>query len=113
VQENAKPNFPVEYLLVTLTHGAPNEGSPLFVKNAFAIENRHAIGEQQEPRDLQNQLKAGADRIALDTTQGVLAVSDFHLLGFVHNLGVLSKVSPTRHSPADYPNEKILTPPHQ
>ncbi|KAK0343199.1 nuclear protein localization protein 4 [Friedmanniomyces endolithicus] len=91
VQENAKPNFPVEYLLVTLTHGAPNEGSPLFVKNAFAIENRHAIGEQQEPRDLQNQLKAGADRIALDTTQGVLAVSDFHLLGFVHNLGVLSK----------------------
>ncbi|KAK0309467.1 nuclear protein localization protein 4 [Friedmanniomyces endolithicus] len=91
VQENAKPNFPVEYLLVTLTHGAPNEGSPLFVKNAFAIENRHAIGEQQEPRDLQNQLKAGADRIALDTTPGVLAVSDFHLLGFVHNLGVLSK----------------------
>ena len=103
VQENAKPNFPVEYLLVTLTHGAPNEGSPLFVKNAFAIENRHAIGEQQEPRDLQNQLKAGADRIALDTTQGVLAVSDFHLLGFVHNLGVLSKVSPTRHSLASYP----------
>ncbi|KAK0833219.1 nuclear protein localization protein 4 [Friedmanniomyces endolithicus] len=91
VQENAKPNFPVEYLLVTLTRGAPNEGSPLFVKNAFAIENRHAIGEQQEPRDLQNQLKAGADRIALDTTPGVLAVSDFHLLGFVHNLGVLSK----------------------
>ncbi|KAK0260028.1 Nuclear protein localization protein 4 [Friedmanniomyces endolithicus] len=91
VQENAKPNFPVEYLLVTLTHGAPNEGSPLFVKNAFAIENRHAIGEQQEPRDLQNQLKAGADLIALDTTPGVLAVSDFHLLGFVHNLGVLSK----------------------
>ena len=113
VQENAKPNFPVEYLLVTLTHGAPNEGSPLFVKNAFAIENRHAIGEQQEPRDLQNQLKAGADRIALDTTQGVLAVSDFHLLGFVHNLGVLSKVSPTRHSLAGYPSEKILTPPHQ
>jgi len=113
VQENAKPNFPVEYLLVTLTHGAPNEGSPLFVKNAFAIENRHAIGEQQEPRDLQNQLKAGADRIALDTTPGVLAVSDFHLLGFVHNLGVLSKVSPTRHSPARRPNEVILTPPHQ
>ncbi|KAK5738776.1 nuclear protein localization protein 4 [Elasticomyces elasticus] len=91
VQENAKPSFPVEYLLVTLTHGAPMEVKPLFVKNAFAIENRHAIGEQQEPRDLQTQLKAGANRIALDTPEGMVAVSDFHLLSFVHGLGVLSK----------------------
>ena len=93
VQENAKPSFPVEYLLVTLTHGFPNEAQPKFVKTAFAIENREAIGEAQEPRDLQTQLKAGANRIALDTPQGVVAVSDFHLLCFVHNLGVLSKVS--------------------
>lgn len=93
VQENAKPSFPVEYLLVTLTHGFPNEAAPKFVKTAFAIENREAIGEAQEPRDLQRQLKGGANRIALDTPQGVLAVSDFHLLCFIHNLGVLSKVS--------------------
>ncbi|KAK5134396.1 nuclear protein localization protein 4 [Meristemomyces frigidus] len=91
VQENAKPSFPVEYLLVTLTHGFPNEAQPKFVKTAFAIENREIIGEAQEPRDLQTQLKAGANRIALDTPQGVVAVSDFHLLCFVHNLGVLSK----------------------
>ncbi|KAK3675666.1 nuclear protein localization protein 4 [Recurvomyces mirabilis] len=91
VQENAKPSFPVEYLLITLTHGFPNETTPKFVKPGFAIENRDAIGEAQEPRDLQTQLKAGANRIALDDTQGVLAVSDFHLLCFIHNLGVLSK----------------------
>jgi nuclear protein localization protein 4 homolog len=92
VQENAKPSFPVEYLLVTLTHGFPNEAQPKFVKTAFAIENRDAIGEAQEPRDLQRLLKAGANRVALDTAQGVLAVSDFHMLCFIHNLGVLSKV---------------------
>ncbi|KAK4550352.1 nuclear protein localization protein 4 [Oleoguttula mirabilis] len=91
VQENAKPSFPVEYLLITLTHGFPNETQPMFVKTAFAVENREAIGEAQEPRDLQTQLKAGANRIALDTPQGVIAVSDFHLLCFIHNLGVLSK----------------------
>ncbi|EMC95209.1 hypothetical protein BAUCODRAFT_35205 [Baudoinia panamericana UAMH 10762] len=91
VQENAKPSFPVEYLLVTLTHGFPNEAAPVFVQNKFAIENREAIGEAQEPRDLQTQLKAGSNKVALDTPQGVLAVSDFHLLCFVHQLDVLSK----------------------
>lgn len=93
VQENAKPSFPVEYLLVTLTHGFPNQTSPKFITNAFAIENRDALGELQEPRDLQKQLKAGANRVALDTPQGVIAVSDFHLLCFVQNLGILSEVS--------------------
>lgn len=92
VQENAKPSFPVDYLLVTLTHGFPNEATPRFVKNSFNVENRDAIGEVQEPRDLQKQLRAGTNRVALETPQGVLAVSDFHLLCFIHGLGVLSKV---------------------
>jgi nuclear protein localization family protein 4 len=93
VQENAKPSFPVDYLLVTLTHGFPNEAAPRFVKSGFAIENRDALGELQEPRDLQKELKAGANRVALDTAQGVLAVSDFHILCYIRSLGVLSKVS--------------------
>ena len=83
----------MDYLLVTLTHGFPNESNPKFAKSAFAIENREAIGEAQEPRDLQRQLRAGGNRVALDTAQGVLAVSDFHLLCFVRGMGVLSKVS--------------------
>jgi len=91
VQVNAKPSFPVEYLLVTLTHGFPLEATPKFVTNSFAIENRVAIGEQQEPRDLQKQLKAGANRVALETQQGVVAVSDFHLLAFIHGLSILGE----------------------
>ncbi|KAF2772108.1 polyubiquitin-tagged protein recognition complex, Npl4 component [Teratosphaeria nubilosa] len=91
VQENAKPSFPVEYLLVTLTHGFPNEIAPKFARTTFAIENRELIGEAQEPRDLLKQLKAGANRIALDTAEGTLAVSDFHLLAFIRQLDVLSK----------------------
>ncbi|KAF2723240.1 polyubiquitin-tagged protein recognition complex, Npl4 component [Polychaeton citri CBS 116435] len=94
VQENAKPSFPVEYLFVTLTHGFPLEqdkAQPSFVKNAFAVENRQVIGEVQEPRDLQKQLKAGSNRVALDHPAGVVAVSDFHLLCFVKGLDVLSK----------------------
>lgn len=92
VQENARPSFPVEYLLVTLTHGFPNETQPTFIKNAFAIENREIIGETQETRDLQKALRAGADRVSLDQPQGVIAVSDFHLLCFVKKLDVLSTV---------------------
>jgi len=99
VQENARPSFPVEYLFVTLTHGFPNEIQPMFVKNAFAIENREILGETQEARDLQKQLKAGSNRVSLDQPQGVVAVSDFHLLCFVQNLGVLSKVSQSQTLP--------------
>lgn len=95
VQENAKPSFPVEYLLITLTHGFPLQSQPLFAKNNFAVENRELIGESQEPRELQKQLKAGSNRVALDQAQGVVAVSDFHLLSFISNLDVLSKVSDT------------------
>lgn len=92
VQENAKPSFPVEYLLITLTHGFPLQSQGLFAKNAFAVENREIIGEAQEPRELQKQLKAGSNRVALDQEQGVVAVSDFHLLAFIKGLDVLSKV---------------------
>ncbi|GAB7336343.1 hypothetical protein MBLNU13_g09077t1 [Cladosporium sp. NU13] len=92
VQENAKPSFPVEYLLITLTHGFPLQSQPLFVKNSFATENREIIGEAQEPRELQKQLRAGSNRVALDHPQGVVAVSDFHLLAYIASLDVLSKV---------------------
>jgi nuclear protein localization protein 4 homolog len=88
VQENAKPSFPVEYLLVTLTYGIPNDPTPLFTSSTFAIENRELIGTSQELKDVAEKLKPKGS-----AAQTIQSVSDFHLLCFLRNLGVLSKVS--------------------
>jgi nuclear protein localization family protein 4 len=92
VQENAKPAFPVDYLLVTLTHGFPNQPNPLFIGPKFSIENREIVGEAQEISSLARALNAKANGLALNTSSGVAAVSNFHLLSFIHGLGILGKV---------------------
>lgn len=86
VQENAKPSFPVEYLLVSLTAGMPIESHPQFTNSIFPIENREAIAEGQDPQNVSKQLHSSS-------VQPVQAVSDFHLLCFIHGMGVLSRVS--------------------
>ncbi|KIV80749.1 hypothetical protein, variant 3 [Exophiala sideris] len=84
VQENAKPSFPVEYLLVSLTAGMPIHPTPLFKNNKFPVENRDAVAEGQDPRDVAKQLRS---------SQSGEAISDFHLLCFLHGMEVFSKVS--------------------
>ncbi|CAI6282512.1 unnamed protein product [Periconia digitata] len=91
VQENAKPAFPVDYLLVTLTHGFPNQPNPVFTGPKFKIENRESIGELQEISGLSTALNARANGLALNTASGLKAVSNFHLLCFIHGLGILAK----------------------
>jgi nuclear protein localization protein 4 homolog len=88
VQENAKPSFPVEYLLVSLTAGMPVNPRPLFARNTFPIENREVVATGQTPRDAAKQLNTSKD-----DNMAVTAVSDFHLLCYIHSMGVLSQVS--------------------
>ncbi|KAL8674060.1 MAG: hypothetical protein Q9168_001547 [Polycauliona sp. 1 TL-2023] len=89
VQENANPSFPVEYLFVTLTHGFPKDSTAMFNASDFPIENREAIGEGQELRSVARKL--GVSGGLTQGEQGVRSVADFHLLCFIHNMGVLSK----------------------
>ncbi|KAL7272351.1 nuclear protein localization protein 4 [Rhizina undulata] len=89
VRENAKPSFPVEYLLVTLTHGFPNESNPMFTAplGKFPIENREILGISQDHRAVAKQLGVNGNSKAT----GIDVVSDFHMMCFLKAWGILDK----------------------
>lgn len=114
VKDNAKPCFPVEYLLVNvrcfpshpvyaltplqLTHGFPNDPNPLFQNIAFPIENRPGIETQsiEKAIDLLAPIlsKTGHGG-AMDEVQRALAegvLSDWHLVFFLAQCGMFEEV---------------------
>ena len=94
VQENAKPSFPVEYLLITLTHGFPSDPKPMFMAKApgFPVENRAVLGMDQELKTVAQRLGVDRNGELKQSSEGILAVSDFHLLCFLDGMDILNKV---------------------
>jgi nuclear protein localization family protein 4 len=88
VKENAKPAFPMEYLLVTLTHGFPNEPQGRFGAT-FPIENRGAIGEAGDLHAVAKQLQL--TKQPESSNASIKAIQDFHLVLYLAGLDILSK----------------------
>jgi nuclear protein localization family protein 4 len=93
VRENAKPSFPVEYLLVTLTHGFPDEPKPLFIAKppGFPIENRAILGTDQELKNVIDRLGMERNGNLKNAEATIRSLSDFHLLAFLRGMSVMSK----------------------
>lgn len=82
VKTNAKPAFPVDYLLVTLLDSMPKEPNPFFKSsNSFIIENREFLGNLQNFKSLYNHLNN-------DIGDGSV-LQDFHLLAYMLSLNIL------------------------
>ncbi|KAF1806301.1 NPL4 family-domain-containing protein [Mucor lusitanicus] len=85
VKQSAKPTFPVEYLLVNVTHGFPQNPSPLFnAESTFPVENREGLSHQD--------ISALAKCIQSAHTQDELkkVLDDFHVLCFIQSTDTFS-----------------------
>lgn len=110
VKESAKPTFPVEYLLATVTHGFPNVPAPRFLSTEpFAVENRPglhdqtlekalasitaAVGDYVDLTDIKGKGKASATGgdVAMVRQKLVGALSDWHLLAFLDTTNILDR----------------------
>lgn len=80
VKTNAKPAFPVDFLLVTLLDAFPLKPTPKFT-NGFAIENRDYLGTVQD-------LRAAYRYLNLDSGTGD-CLANFHFLTYLVGLGIL------------------------
>lgn len=81
VKENAKPAFPVDFLLVSLLDSFPLLPTPMFALD-FPVESRDFLGELQNLRAVQTQLRLG--------TGDASRLRDFHFLVYVASMDVLS-----------------------
>ncbi|KAH9853016.1 polyubiquitin-tagged protein recognition complex Npl4 component [Lenzites betulinus] len=99
VQKNAKPCFPVEYLLVNVSHGFPQNPAPLFRSTKYKIENRPGLEDQS----IEGVLRQLAEMEAYDVSESkyggdaqkrlALArfISDWHLIAFLGTSGLINE----------------------
>lgn len=93
IKENAKPAFPVDYLIVSLTHGFPTEDVPENSKifksaSGFPWSNRQAMGYSQDYHELKRYLYSAATSGNFNDLHEKLA--NFHVLLYIHSLQILS-----------------------
>lgn len=88
VKRDAKPSFPVEYLIVSLTHGFPDVERGMFNCGRWPIENRAYLGEVGDVHQLGKIFKQGFNNG--DREQIVEELSDFHLMLYLLENGVLN-----------------------
>ena len=96
VKESAKPVFPVEYLIVNVTHGFPTAPTPRFLSHKFPVENRPGLHDQDLGKllgDLAVQLGdaellpgGGSPQLRAEL---VRFLSDWHMLAFLGHAGIL------------------------
>lgn len=89
VKSNAKPTFPGEFLLVSLTDSFPIDPKPLFTsKISYVIENREFLGHGDiDGLDHLQNLSSVAKFIKLNDSE----LFDFHWLVHVAKMGILSE----------------------
>ncbi|KAI0318986.1 polyubiquitin-tagged protein recognition complex Npl4 component [Amylostereum chailletii] len=99
VKKSAKPAFPVEYLLVNVSNGFPQNPSPLFFSQSFPIENRPGLENQTIEHVLRrlNELNApdvqlsANDRDSRRRMELTKYLSDWHLVAFLGTSGLFSE----------------------
>ncbi|KAE9395934.1 polyubiquitin-tagged protein recognition complex, Npl4 component [Gymnopus androsaceus JB14] len=93
VKKSAKPAFPVEYLMVNVTHGFPQNPVPVFQSTQFLIENRPGLEDQKIERVLSQLGSLGAPDVvdsrhrkpgeAQKAFELAKWLSDWHLIAFI------------------------------
>ncbi|KAF7975749.1 hypothetical protein HWV62_8533 [Athelia sp. TMB] len=125
VTKTAKPCFPVEYLLVNVSNGTPQNPTPMFHSTEFSIENRPGLEDQSIEKVLHALHRLGAPDILPSThsTGGdshkriELAkwLSDWHLIAFLGTTGLITEADVnvmirTASQPNLLENVKLLDP---
>ncbi|TFK30391.1 polyubiquitin-tagged protein recognition complex, Npl4 component [Coprinopsis marcescibilis] len=95
VKKSAKPCFPVEYLIVNVTHGFPQAPSPVFRSTQFCIENRSGLEDQTVDRVMSDLSKLDAPSVFpgddnFKKRELAKYLSDFHLVAFLQTTQLFS-----------------------